>query len=92
MTTSRSSLSYAKLAIILGILSAFGPLSIDMYLPALPTIARDFGTETAVVYRSVKFSMAPFLTAWDAACRCSLAVGFICSLASAVHWFPLSKA
>ena len=53
MTTSRPPLSYTKLAIILGTLSAFGPLSIDMYLPALPTIARDFGTETAVVQQTL---------------------------------------
>lgn len=39
--------SYARLAIILGILTAFGPLSIDMYLPGLPSIAHDFGVETA---------------------------------------------
>lgn len=39
--------SYARLAIILGILTAFGPLSIDMYLPGLPSIAGDFGVETA---------------------------------------------
>ncbi len=39
--------SYARLAIILGILTAFGPLSIDMYLPGLPSIASDFGVETA---------------------------------------------
>ncbi len=30
--------------IILGALSAFAPLSIDMYLPALPKLARDFGS------------------------------------------------
>ena len=34
----------AQLVFILGGLSAFGPLSIDMYLPALPSISRDFGT------------------------------------------------
>jgi MFS transporter, DHA1 family, multidrug resistance protein len=28
-----------RIAIILGVLSAFGPLSIDMYLPALPNVA-----------------------------------------------------
>jgi DHA1 family bicyclomycin/chloramphenicol resistance-like MFS transporter len=30
-----------RLALILGSLSAFGPLSIDMYLPGLPALARD---------------------------------------------------
>jgi len=29
--------------VILGALSAFGPLSIDMYLPSLPSLARDLG-------------------------------------------------
>ncbi|MDQ2716866.1 MAG: Bcr/CflA family multidrug efflux MFS transporter [Chloroflexota bacterium] len=33
-----------QLLFILGALSAFGPLSIDMYLPALPSLSRDFGT------------------------------------------------
>ncbi|WP_246258363.1 Bcr/CflA family multidrug efflux MFS transporter [Amycolatopsis anabasis] len=31
----------ARYALILGGLSAFGPLSIDMYLPALPTMSKD---------------------------------------------------
>ena len=45
--------SYAKLALILGTLAAFGPLSIDMYLPGLPTIAQDFGTTTAAVQQTL---------------------------------------
>lgn len=36
-------LGRVRLVIILGALSAFGPLSIDMYLPALPALGRDFG-------------------------------------------------
>jgi DHA1 family bicyclomycin/chloramphenicol resistance-like MFS transporter len=39
--------SYAKNAIVLGLLAAVGPFAIDMYLPALPTIAADLGTTTA---------------------------------------------
>ena len=34
----------AALLVVLGGLSAFGPLSIDMYLPALPHISGDLGT------------------------------------------------
>ncbi|WP_093170101.1 multidrug effflux MFS transporter [Sinosporangium album] len=34
---------------VLGALTAIGPLSIDMYLPALPAIARDLGTGTTQV-------------------------------------------
>ncbi len=33
----------ARLVLVLGLLAAFGPLSIDMYLPALPAIAGDLG-------------------------------------------------
>ncbi|MCQ4085558.1 Bcr/CflA family multidrug efflux MFS transporter [Saccharibacillus sp. JS10] len=33
-----------KFILILGSLSAFGPLSIDMYLPALPTLAQNLNT------------------------------------------------
>src|SRR5437764_10278391 len=32
----------AHLVFILGALTAFGPLSIDMYLPALPSLSHDF--------------------------------------------------
>lgn len=32
-----------KMALILGLLSTIGPFAIDMYLPALPVIAEDFG-------------------------------------------------
>ncbi|MFF7649937.1 Bcr/CflA family multidrug efflux MFS transporter [Streptomyces sp. NPDC007983] len=38
-----------RLLIVLGALSAFGPLSLDMYLPALPALARDFGVPDAGV-------------------------------------------
>ena len=39
----------AWLVFILGALTAFGPLSIDMYLPALPSLSRDFGTGASQV-------------------------------------------
>ncbi|MDN9009333.1 multidrug effflux MFS transporter [Brevibacillus laterosporus] len=41
------------LAIVLGALSAFGPLSLDMYLPALPAMATDFQTTTSAVQLSL---------------------------------------
>lgn len=44
------------LILILGLISAFGPLSIDMYLPALPGIAKDFGAPLS----SVQLSLASF--------------------------------
>ena len=48
-------LSY-RLALVLGALTAMGPLAIDMYLPALPTIARDLGAAEA----SVQVSLAVY--------------------------------
>jgi DHA1 family bicyclomycin/chloramphenicol resistance-like MFS transporter len=45
--------SYTKLVITLGILTAFAPLSIDMYLPALPEIAHEFGTDTAAAQQTL---------------------------------------
>jgi len=38
--------TYARNAIVLGLLAAVGPFAIDMYLPALPTIAADLGATT----------------------------------------------
>jgi DHA1 family bicyclomycin/chloramphenicol resistance-like MFS transporter len=39
--------SNARLTVVLGTLSAFAPISIDMYLPGLPAIAEDFGVPIA---------------------------------------------
>lgn len=36
-----------QLLVILGALSAFGPFSIDMYLPALPALSRDFASSAS---------------------------------------------
>lgn len=51
--SSPRSQSYLKLALILGTLSAFGPFSIDMYLPGLPAIASEFDVTTAVVQQTL---------------------------------------
>jgi len=45
--------AYYRLAIVLGALSAMGPLAIDMYLPALPTIGRDLGASATAVQLSL---------------------------------------
>jgi MFS transporter, DHA1 family, multidrug resistance protein len=46
-----------KLAAILGTLAAFAPLSIDMYLPALPHIASELQTTPSFVQLSLTFFM-----------------------------------
>ena len=48
---------------ILGALAAFGPMSIDMYLPSLPTIVADFATTTS----QVQLSLSAFLLGLAAA-------------------------
>lgn len=57
MTTKNhppETLDYPTLWImILGLIVAIGPLSIDMYLPAIPAMASDFGISTAVMANSV---------------------------------------
>jgi MFS transporter, DHA1 family, multidrug resistance protein len=44
---------YYRLALILGAQTAMGPLAIDTYLPALPTITREFGTTASAVQLSL---------------------------------------
>ncbi len=45
--------SLVRNGIVLGLLSAVGPFAIDMYLPALPTIANDLHAETSAVQMSL---------------------------------------
>lgn len=44
-----SHLERARLFVLLGGLTAFGPLSIDMYLPALPAISRDLVASESLI-------------------------------------------
>src|SRR2546421_6554082 len=45
----RTRLQRARIFVLLGGLTAFGPLSIDMYLPALPAITRDLAASESVI-------------------------------------------
>lgn len=47
----------AWMALILGSLAAFAPLSIDMYLPALPALAVDLPSSTSVAQLSLTFCL-----------------------------------
>lgn len=47
-----------KLVLILGSLTALGPLAIDMYLPAFPQMAKDLGVETGTVQLTLSIFMA----------------------------------
>jgi DHA1 family bicyclomycin/chloramphenicol resistance-like MFS transporter len=52
--------SFARNAIVLGLLSAIGPFAIDMYLPALPTIAQDLDASIAATQMSLMAFFAAF--------------------------------
>ncbi|RGC69124.1 Bicyclomycin resistance protein [Micromonospora sp. MW-13] len=47
-----------RLVLVLGSLIAVGPLTIDMYLPALPSIVTDFGTTSAAVQLTLTGTLA----------------------------------
>lgn len=47
-----------RLVLVLGSLIAIGPLTIDMYLPALPAIAADFQTTSAAVQLTLTGTLA----------------------------------
>ncbi|HEY8677504.1 MAG TPA: Bcr/CflA family multidrug efflux MFS transporter [Candidatus Dormibacteraeota bacterium] len=49
MTTRSARVEKARLFLLLGGLTAFGPLSIDMYLPALPAIGKDLGASESLI-------------------------------------------
>jgi DHA1 family bicyclomycin/chloramphenicol resistance-like MFS transporter len=48
----------ALLLFVLGTLTAFGPLSIDMYLPSLPSIQEDLGMSASLVQLTLAAFMA----------------------------------
>lgn len=52
-TSSLAKTSRIRIAIILGSLAAFGPLSIDMYLPALPALANELQATTSMTQLSL---------------------------------------
>ena len=53
MNQSRST---TRIVLVLGVLTAVGPFSIDMYLPGFPAIAKDLQTSIA----SIQLSLASF--------------------------------
>jgi DHA1 family bicyclomycin/chloramphenicol resistance-like MFS transporter len=57
---------FFRIALILGLLSAIGPFAIDMYLPALPSIGKDLGSDNSVTQLTllaffISFALAQLL-------------------------------
>ncbi len=66
--------TYAKNAIVLGLLAAVGPFAIDMYIPALPTIAADLQATTA----ATQMTLMAFFVAFGA---CQIIYGPVSDMA-----------
>ncbi|MBY8911797.1 multidrug effflux MFS transporter [Bacillus sp. YC2] len=54
---SKSARASLGMVLILGTLASFGPLSLDMYLPALPEVAADLQTTTSLAQLSLTFCL-----------------------------------
>ncbi len=97
-----------RIALILGLLSAVGPFAIDMYLPAMPTIATDLGTsmqgvQGTIVSYFIAFGVAQMIYGpWadQAGRKVPLYAGLgvftlgtlICALAPTVGWLIAGRA
>jgi DHA1 family bicyclomycin/chloramphenicol resistance-like MFS transporter len=57
MPRSPRLLPHGRLVVLLGALSAFGPLSMDMYLPGLPSMARDLSSPAWAAQLTITTSM-----------------------------------
>lgn len=99
--------SLFRTALVLGLLSAIGPFSIDMYLPALPEIARDLGAAETEVQRTItlyflafglsQFLWGPMADAWGR--KPPLVLGILlfalgsvgCALAPSAEWLTAAR-
>ena len=78
-----------RLVLVLGALIALGPLTIDMYLPALPTIVDDLETTSAAVQLTLTGTLVGLALGqrWSARCRTpSVAAGRCWSGWACTYW------
>ncbi|GAB3031857.1 multidrug effflux MFS transporter [Parafrigoribacterium mesophilum] len=57
LTSGTRTQSHRGLIVLLGIMCSLGPMTVDMYLPAMPQIARDFATSEAAVQTTLTGSL-----------------------------------
>ena len=57
MTKTKINLSHLSFIILLGAMTAFGPMLSDMYSPALPLVQKDLGTSTSQVQLTLSIAM-----------------------------------
>jgi DHA1 family bicyclomycin/chloramphenicol resistance-like MFS transporter len=99
--------SLARTALVLGLLSAIGPFSIDMYLPALPQIGRDLGADETAVQLTIslyflafglsQFLWGPLADAWGRKAPLALGISLFaagsvaCALAPTLGWLVAAR-
>ncbi|UOE44373.1 multidrug effflux MFS transporter [Agromyces larvae] len=57
MTTAKPVMSVRRSILVLGLLEAFGPLSMDLYMPQLPQLAASLGTSDALAQATMSVCM-----------------------------------
>lgn len=96
-----------RLVLLLGALSALGPLTIDMYLPSFPEIAASFGTRASLVQLSLtacliglafgQIIMGPLSDVHGRrkpviiSLLLYLAASFVCAIAPDIYWFIAAR-
>jgi DHA1 family bicyclomycin/chloramphenicol resistance-like MFS transporter len=56
----RRDVRFARMAVVLGVLTAISPFAIDMYLPALPELTRDLGTRPGLAQQTLTAYLCGF--------------------------------
>lgn len=52
-----SAMSMRRIVVVLGLLEVFGPISMDLYMPALPGLARDLGSSDSLAQATMSACM-----------------------------------
>jgi DHA1 family bicyclomycin/chloramphenicol resistance-like MFS transporter len=99
--------SLFRSALVLGLLSAIGPFSIDMYLPAMPDIGADLGAPETRVQMTItlyflafgvsQFLWGPMADAWGRKLPLLLGIGIfavgsvLCAFAPTIGWLIAAR-
>ena len=99
--------SLFRSALVLGLLSAIGPFSIDMYLPAMPDIGADLGAPETQVQMTItlyflafgvsQFLWGPMADAWGRKLPLLIGIGIfavgsvLCAFAPTIGWLIAAR-
>lgn len=99
--------AHARFVMVLGALGAFGPLSMDMYLPSLPSLTKDLQTTTSLAQLSItacliglaagQIILGPLSDKYGrkgpllAGLVTFTLVSFLCSITTSIGWLVLLR-